>query len=36
MSDIEAEVRVTILHEIGHLFGLEESQLEQSDLKKEF
>ena len=36
MSDIEAEMRVTILHEIGHLFGLEESQLEQSDLKKEF
>ncbi len=28
-AEIEAEVRLTILHEVGHLFGLEESQLEQ-------
>ena len=32
-SEIEAEVRVTVLHEIGHFFGLEESQLEQLDLR---
>ena len=35
IADIEEEVRLTILHEIGHFFGLEESQLEQLDLKKE-
>jgi len=34
-TDIEAEVRLTVLHEIGHFFGLEESQLEQLELKKE-
>ncbi len=28
-AEIEAEVRITVLHEIGHFFGLEESQLEQ-------
>ncbi|MFC1956261.1 metallopeptidase family protein [Chloroflexota bacterium] len=28
-AEIEAEVRLTILHEVGHFFGLEESQLEQ-------
>ena len=27
--EIEAEVRLTVLHEIGHFFGLEEEQLEQ-------
>ena|SRR3990167_8531303 len=27
-KDIEAEVRLTVLHEVGHYFGLEESQLE--------
>jgi len=32
---MEAEVRDTVLHEIGHFFGLEESQLEQLDMKKE-
>jgi len=35
ISDLEDEVRLTILHEIGHFFGLEESQLEQLDLKRE-
>ncbi|MFH1650718.1 MAG: metallopeptidase family protein [Chloroflexota bacterium] len=34
-DEIEAEVRLTVLHEIGHFFGLEESQLEQLELKKE-
>jgi predicted Zn-dependent protease with MMP-like domain len=28
-AEIEAEVRLTILHEVGHYFGLEESQVEQ-------
>ena len=28
-AEIETEVRLTILHEVGHFFGLEESQLEQ-------
>ena len=27
-KDIEAEVCLTVLHEVGHYFGLEESQLE--------
>ncbi len=27
--DIVAEIRLTVLHEVGHFFGLEESQLEQ-------
>jgi predicted Zn-dependent protease with MMP-like domain len=26
-AEIEAEVRLTVLHEIGHFFGLEEAQL---------
>ena len=25
---IESEVRLTVLHEVGHFFGLEEEQLE--------
>ncbi len=28
-AEMEAEVRDTVLHEIGHFFGLEESQLEE-------
>ena len=28
-AEIEAEIRLTVLHEVGHFFGLEESQLEQ-------
>jgi len=27
-EEIEAEVRLTVLHEVGHLFGLEEAELE--------
>ena len=27
-NEIEDEVRITILHEVGHYFGLEEEQLE--------
>ena len=27
-EDIEAEVRLTVLHEVGHFFGLKEAQLE--------
>lgn len=27
-AEIEAEVRLTVLHEVGHFFGLEESTLE--------
>jgi predicted Zn-dependent protease with MMP-like domain len=27
-AEIEAEVRVTVLHEVGHFFGLEEEQVE--------
>ncbi len=33
-AEIEAEVRITVLHEIGHFFGLEEGQLEHFELKK--
>lgn len=33
-AEMEAEVRITVLHEIGHFFGLEESQLEQLEQKK--
>ena len=33
-AEIETEVRLTVLHEIGHFFGLEEGQLEQLELKK--
>ena len=28
-AEIVAEVRLTVLHEVGHFFGLKESQLEQ-------
>ena len=28
MEEIEDEVRTTVLHEVGHFFGLEEEQLE--------
>ncbi len=27
-KEIESEVRLTVLHEVGHYFGLDESQLE--------
>jgi len=27
-DEIENEVRITVLHEVGHFFGLEEEQLE--------
>jgi predicted Zn-dependent protease with MMP-like domain len=27
-EEIEAEVRLTVLHEVGHFFGLEEAQME--------
>ncbi len=27
-EEIESEVRLTVLHEVGHFFGLEEEQLE--------
>ncbi len=33
-AEIEAEVRLTVLHEIGHFFGLEEEQLEQLEWEK--
>jgi predicted Zn-dependent protease with MMP-like domain len=32
-AEMEAEVRVTVLHEIGHFFGLGEGQLEHLELK---
>ncbi|MFC1995408.1 metallopeptidase family protein [Chloroflexota bacterium] len=32
-AEIETEVCLTVLHEIGHFFGLEEAQLEQMKLK---
>ena len=32
-AEIEAEVGITILHEIGHFFGLDEGQLEHLELK---
>jgi len=34
-AEIEAEVRITVLHEIGHFFGLEEGQLEHLEAKKD-
>ncbi len=34
-AEIEAEVRVTVLHEIGHFFGLEEGQLEHLEVKRD-
>jgi predicted Zn-dependent protease with MMP-like domain len=27
-EEIESEIRLTVLHEVGHFFGLEEEQLE--------
>ena len=27
-AEMEAEVRITVLHEVGHFFGLDETQLE--------
>jgi len=27
-EEIETEVRLTVLHEVGHFFGLEEAQME--------
>ena len=33
-AEIETEVRLTVLHEIGHFFGLEEEQLEQLEWEK--
>jgi len=33
-AEMEAEVCVTVLHEIGHFFGLEEGQLEHFEVKK--
>ena len=33
-AEIKAEVRLTVLHEIGHFFGLEEEQLEQLEWGK--
>lgn len=33
-AEMEAEVRVTVLHEIGHFFGLEEGQLELFEAKR--
>ena len=27
-EELEAEVKLTVLHEVGHFFGLEEAQLE--------
>ena len=32
-AEIEAEVGITVLHEIGHFFGLDEGQLEHLELK---
>ena len=32
-AEIEVEVDITVLHEIGHLFGLNEGQLEHLELK---
>lgn len=34
-AEMETEVRVTILHEIGHFFGLDEGQLEHLESKKD-
>lgn len=33
-AEMESEVCVTVLHEIGHLFGLEEGQLEHLEAKR--
>ena len=32
-AEIEVEVGITVLHEIGHFFGLDEGQLEHLELK---
>jgi predicted Zn-dependent protease with MMP-like domain len=32
-AEIESEVGITVLHEIGHFFGLDEGQLEHLELK---
>ncbi|MBI2328108.1 MAG: metallopeptidase family protein [Chloroflexi bacterium] len=32
-AEMEAEVGITLLHEIGHFFGLDEGQLEHLELK---
>ncbi|MBI2852916.1 MAG: metallopeptidase family protein [Chloroflexi bacterium] len=34
-AEMGVEVRVTVLHEIGHFFGLEEGQLEHLESKKD-
>jgi len=33
-DEIEGEVRITVLHEIGHFFGLEEVQLQKLEVQK--
>ena len=33
-GEIENEVRITVLHEIGHFFGLEEAQLQKLEVEK--
>ena len=33
-AEMETEVRITVLHEIGHFFGLEEGQLERLEQQK--
>ncbi|MFC2056616.1 metallopeptidase family protein [Chloroflexota bacterium] len=34
LDEIETEVRITVLHEIGHFFGLEEVQLQKLEVGK--
>jgi len=34
-AEVEAEVGITVLHEIGHFFGLDEGQLEHLEAKKD-
>ncbi|OGO21824.1 MAG: hypothetical protein A2Z28_08145 [Chloroflexi bacterium RBG_16_51_9] len=34
-AEMEAEVLVTVLHEIGHFFGLAEGQLEHLEVKRD-
>ena len=34
LDEIETEVRITVLHEIGHFFGLEEAQLQKLEVEK--
>ena len=34
LDEIETEVRITVLHEIGHFFGLEEVQLQKLEVEK--